>query len=1033
MSQKKTFIALYVAILFLVLFSLTSISAASAAEQYQLTAPYSPVTVASCGQATEIVTVSNTGNFAAPVQLSFVDSAVAKFSQIQPSSFFLAPGDQKTVTLFVNAPCKKDGTFDYSLKLVGSSISQIFARSLIISRVNNIDLIATQGTTLTSCPCLPQSIPFTLTNSGSWPESYAITVSGAGQDGQNVLLPQSFVLLNPGQTYSGTAFASYSCQTYGTQNFKLNVHATNSGFDAALPFTYEIAACYDYSLGTAPYVSVCEQDSLESGLIVNNTAAYTNTFNVGASLPSFAGLGGNQVTLQSKQVGIVPIEIAPGRGDAGNYSYAITTKNVLGNFVASATGILNVQRCYVYGISAQNDQTKFDLCAPGDSFPFTISNLGERAQQIHVNSTDARFTIKPNIFNLSAGESQLVTISVPSLGVDKKLSFDIQVWSTNNPQVIQAKHIIIQPHDLTACYGVEVSPVVFTLNNSPTNLSLKIKNVGMRDTNYTLSLVASPWAHLIQTSVFIPAKESRYIGITASAPIFVENTTYAANITLSTPYSQQTVKLLFKLNSQTVQWLFWALGIIVLVLLALLIILLAARSTKKTRIAQSAPKINEAQEQARKLAAQKAELRLIARRESSLRAKELRLAKKENEVKSQLNQITRLLSEKPTPAIQKEKNVSSWLLLLFIILIVAILLAALLGLIIKNSEVTRIITQTNQTNVSQISTTTNQSTTQTNTTQTHINQTNNTTSQNISIIQGGEGTNVTSVNISSNLSSNATNLNLSNISTNVSANVSANVSSNQTTASQTPSQSMSFWQWLTQSLSWLWKSPSSRMTNVTNSTNLTLNATTNNTIVPITNITNITNATNATTSANASNITHISNATNVSSSNTNQSTQPTQRDLDLSAAREFLAQNSKSPRVFVIPQNQSGILNLSQFFIDPDNLSLNFEFESVNASQLTAFINGDQLVLQPRKNFVGIQTFRITATNAANLSTTSPIFTLVVLDTLPPQMLSQSIQLGLLILLIIIAIIVYFDIRLISKQYEHARAIQKQDEPKKKK
>jgi hypothetical protein len=214
--------------------------------------------------------------------------------------------------------------------------------------------------------------------------------------------------------------------------------------------------------------------------------------------------------------------------------------------------------------------------------------------------------------------------------------------------------------------------------------------------------------------------------------------------------------------------------------------------------------------------------------------------------------------------------------------------------------------------------------------------------------------------------------------------------------------------------------------------NITSNITTNITANLSSNLSNITsNQTNTTIVANLTNVTTQVNTTSNLTTNDSSMSTYSQRVLDLVVAKRFLAENENSTRVFVIYENSTASINLSHYFIDLDNLSLKFELQPVNASKMTSVIDKDLLTLAPQESFVGLQTFRISATNSANLSTLSPLLTLIVLDEMPSQPLSRSIQIGLLVLLIIIAIIIYFDIRLISKQYTHAK--QTQDEHKKKK
>jgi len=1002
-------------------------TSAFAFEDYQLSAPFSPVTVASCSQTTETLLLTNSGSDAAQINLNFIDSHVAKFARMEPSSFFMTPGAQQQVTVFINAPCQTEGTFDFSINLQGNTKSITFDRQIILSKINNIDFIATKGNVLQSCPCVPQTIPFTITNTGSWAESYTVAAQGFEQ---NVAVPQGSLFLAPGQTFSGAAFASFSCETYGTKSFSLKVTADNSKAQEVMPVTYNIAACYDYSLGTKPSTSICEQDSQEIVGVINNSAAYTNTFKIDASLPSFASLNGNKVTLLPSQLGIVPLELNPQLGDVGNYSYEIKTTSALGNFFATATGNINVQHCYDYNVVAQgtnqnpttSDSARFDICAPGYSTTFTITNNGERTQEMHVNSTDGRFVATPSVFNLTAGASRNISLSIPSVGIENKMYFNLNVWSSANPNVVASKQITIQPHDLQSCYGVEVSPVAFVVNNSKTNLSLQIKNNGLWGATYALSLSGPQWTALTNGSVYIPSQGVATIGLTSAAPLFIDNATYVANLTVKTAYTQQTVPIEFILNPNTAQWLLWFLIIALLILIALLVILLAAR---KARSRAQRTQIDHVMTDEQKRAQQK-ELKAaqaLARRQSIATAKReaaQAAAAKTLADKEAAESRREKARERAEARRNRGKKQKHGLHLLFIILIVAILLALLMMLIVKDTS-----------------------------------------------LNGPSGSSAT--NNSTVITKPATN---NTITTIVNTTTVANITKNATTNSSMSNTSLNVTQVVEKSL---WQNfvdfissinlsdfnifdvqvETTNLTNgtISNTSNITT-ITNNTTVINITHLTNVT-TTNVSTNQNSNQTANnqtTNQTTNQSANNqttnqsanqtiTNQSTSPAvnlsavnaQRQAELEGATLFLNANEQNPHVFILTENQSGILNMSHYFVDPENMTLRYEFIPVNATKTTAVINGGLLSLQAQDSFVGMQTFKIMATNQANLSTTSPIFTLVVLDKLPSQSISQSVQIGLLTLLIIIAVIVYFDIRLISRQYEYAKSLQQNKNDKKKK
>jgi energy-coupling factor transporter transmembrane protein EcfT len=174
-------------------------------------------------------------------------------------------------------------------------------------------------------------------------------------------------------------------------------------------------------------------------------------------------------------------------------------------------------------------------------------------------------------------------------------------------------------------------------------------------------------------------------------------------------------------------------------------------------------------------------------------------------------------------------------------------------------------------------------------------------------------------------------------------------------------------------------------------------------------------------------------------SNSTQTVVDTELQFKLNMVQEFLKQN-RDEIIYFVPINGTRTLSLGGMFYDPDYDNLTYSYTG-NFSQITVTVvpaedgsNDEHIVVTPAPNFVGYESFYVTASDG-QVSTTSPRLYIVVtseemIAQYSRRILTQTVIALSVILLILLVVFLVLDARAAKRAQaeKDAKALQKAKE-----
>ncbi|HLP79090.1 MAG TPA: hypothetical protein VK158_00485 [Acidobacteriota bacterium] len=955
------------------------IASAHAFEQYSTTALSSYV-VTACTVQSEKFTVTNTGTEPSFVHFSVHDES-KDFVNLEPKSAFLGPGEEVVVNSFIHAPCGSQGDYKYNLYIEANAITFETARTLSIVNPNNL-LFAINDAQLESCACQTQKVYYAITNPGTFPETYSLTANNKA-----VSIAEKSFFIAPGKTYSGIAYVTYPCDEKGVEKFTLTARATSSEYEAKIPVQYTIDQCYDQSLQTKSKVyQVCPQDHV----------VHINVTNL--------GLAQDIALLSSSDIAIIQQNITLAQGKSASIPVFIDAKRVETASKITVTAVSTKDLAMVDKLTFKVEPLQDAVCYGLSLVPNTIA----------VNNT-----------NQTLG---LTLVSTGNLPATYNVVAQGQNWTT-----LTTKNVTVQAQK-NATIGLALAPVfvengtydvsiIATTNDFTQRLPLKIL-VGEQPSSVPLLfwifvLLVIILLLLIVSALYLNNKRQQQI-------IVIEEVKSKKQIEKERKLSQEEKRQKRAQRRERAQALKKFAGWVVFSLLIIIILLIvywfvgsiswnapATNHTNQTNYSNYSNFTNTNRTNIANLT-NISNITNTSNNATNI-SHVINLSNASQMNASQIN-VSQTNATNQTVQPSFWSRFGSWFKSLFTA---------------DNQSPSNLsssnVSITNLTNV----------TTPTNVTATHVSLENITSVVNQTNLTNQTVSNISNVSIGGAENGSVTNAsNITNF-TNLSVNTTQNVTNN-TNNTISANQSTPFWP---RFKAWLSYFNLFKPTNQTTTTNVTLNQTQNVSANMSTNMSqnvslNVTanNTVSNNTLANntLSNMSNQYNQTNQS----NQTIQSNQSAIDhqkrqqaLVKVKEFVANidNTSSVRYLFIHENKSQTVNLSHLFKDPEGDQLVFDIETINAFNITFALDGESLQIIPDNGYIGIANFTIIATDSQGLSTRSPVMWVIVGHERPTNrtLAISSLVIASAILIIIIALVVYFDFKLLSLAYKKESQVSK--------
>ncbi|MFC1734104.1 hypothetical protein ACFL6I_27690, partial [candidate division KSB1 bacterium] len=498
----------YILIGLLLLFA--SIKAGLAVEEdFNAYASQKDIYVCSCALAQDNIVVENTGDVTSTYSVK-QSGAGTEFSSLTENAFNLKPGESKTITNFVRAPCDIKG--DYDLNTEFETVfgqKKEFTQTVTVKDCVNINLVMLE-TSLPVCPCSPAKYTFWLENTGTFLETYKLFI-----DSDYAEISEDILILEPQQGENVTVFITTPCGSYGDLEFTLNSYAEKSKMLAEFPFILRVAPCYNYTMESNAQYSVCQNMNNVIPINIKNTADVKNTYLLDADA-EWAIFENSSFTLWGGEKAISNLNVYPVNIEPANYNITVNALTMRGEIRKSLNLAANVENCYSMNLMSPYEE--FQVVISEESFiGLVLENDGTRASEYSLNITGAEWvTLEPLRVGLDPGTNKEIKLNY-NVPTNATGTHEVLVYANmvDFPDKVKVVAITLEVVSVEDAYMVEIDTPVEKLetNFDGKVIPLTITNVGIREGKYNLALSGNNWTSLNMTDITVNPQETKTIGL----------------------------------------------------------------------------------------------------------------------------------------------------------------------------------------------------------------------------------------------------------------------------------------------------------------------------------------------------------------------------------------------------------------------------------------------------------------------------------------------------------------------------------------
>lgn len=490
----------FVYILIAVLFLLASIKAGFALqEDFNAYATQKTIYACSCGISQDKIVLENTGDVASTYSVS-QDGTGSNFSSITERAFSLKPGESKVISDFVKAPCGITG--DYDLKTGFETVfgaKKELEQKIQIKDCVNIDIKMLEAS-VPVCPCSPAKYTFNIENSGTFLETYRLSI-----DSSYAAISENVLILEPQKSQNVTVFITTPCGNYGNLGFSINAVAESSGISAELPFALQVAPCYNYTMQGLAQYSVCKGLNNIVPITIKNTANVANTYFLDANA-DWAMFENSSISLWSGENKTVNLNVYPVDVEPANYNITIDAVNARGEIRKELNVAANVENCYSLNLVPEYNDLQIVSGEKGTVNIF-IENNGTRKSDYAVNITGPEWlSIDANAISLAPRSNRQVKLNydVPA-NVSGRYSADVYASMVGYPESTNTQ-LTFEVFSVEDAYKLEINEDgKLETNYEGNSIPLTFDNKGIREGRYTLVLQGDSWIKLNKTKIIVPA------------------------------------------------------------------------------------------------------------------------------------------------------------------------------------------------------------------------------------------------------------------------------------------------------------------------------------------------------------------------------------------------------------------------------------------------------------------------------------------------------------------------------------------------
>jgi len=388
------------------------------------------------------------------------------------------------------------------------------------------DFKATTVPSVELCPCSNQAYEVTVENTGSTASSYRVLANKELSD-WITFSPGRFAL-NPGQKGSFSVIVNSACNIEDTFDLEIFI-ATDTGLAKVLKQQLKFLECYDYSLeqGDVAEVSeeieftshdgtydLCKNEQKAIPILITNNENFANAYKLKVDAPEWASLNANDVQLNAKKSGVLLINYDTTDVE-GEFDFRLDAISRLGEVQRKKSIEVNVGECYVLDIDIEKEN---DVVCGGEEnvYGVVVENAGTLGRNIEIEvEGPAWASVGNGSFYLESGSEKSLNLEInPEDDVSGNFAVEVFYAADNKADLRFSDTIALDVVPGTVCYeaGIDVKASV-TNFYSREFISAKIRNNGIRNTNYSVSVEGPSWISASPQNLQLKPKQSGNVNI----------------------------------------------------------------------------------------------------------------------------------------------------------------------------------------------------------------------------------------------------------------------------------------------------------------------------------------------------------------------------------------------------------------------------------------------------------------------------------------------------------------------------------------
>jgi len=468
--------------------------------------------VCPCNAAIYTLTVENVGEDADVYTLS----ASSEWMTLSTEELSLDAGASEDVYVFITPVCSAEaGDYDFSVEINGEAdVTAAGTLTIEVCHALEVSVLSPR----IGCAGEEKIISVDVENSGTYDEEVVLSVSGDVADW--IELQETEFPLASGEAKTVEAVVTLPADAESTSHsFFVDVASATSYAQASTEIVLDAENCYKVSVSPIPMVSTCTAGEESFSIVVKNLGEKEDTYVVSVigidkGLLEYA----ESVTVAAKDFETVDVTLTAPQ-EAGTYALMV---DVASEQAGDTTEFeLEVEACY--GVVLSVDEPRTTCPSQPQTYILVMDSTGREAETYELSFEgipEDWVEVVEGTVELEAFDTRFTefTVTVPR---DTEAGEHVILVKAQSMHVAEYAETGITVTDISECFGVDIELDAYEMDTEVGRgklVRMSIKNTGMEDDVFDLTVSDSNWMFIRPERVAVPGGESKEVVFYVSPP-----------------------------------------------------------------------------------------------------------------------------------------------------------------------------------------------------------------------------------------------------------------------------------------------------------------------------------------------------------------------------------------------------------------------------------------------------------------------------------------------------------------------------------